>query len=123
MSWEEVTEVAQSGLIEFGSHTASHPILTTLNNNEIQEELKRSRYQLLEHKVVDPKFIPFCYPNGDFDVRIKSMVEDAGFSAAVTTQSGWNNPDEEIYALRRIGLHQDVSSNDALFGCRIAGLM
>jgi peptidoglycan/xylan/chitin deacetylase (PgdA/CDA1 family) len=123
MSWEEVTEVAQSGLIEFGSHTASHPILTTLNNNEIQEELKRSRYQLLEHKVVDPKFIPFCYPNGDFDARIKSMVEDAGFSAAVTTQSGWNNPDEEIYALRRIGLHQDVSSNDALFGCRIAGLM
>ena len=123
MSWEEVTQVAQSGLIEFGSHTASHPILTTLTNDEIREELKRSKVQLLEHKVVDPKFIPFCYPNGDFDDRIKSMVEDAGFSAAVTTRSGWNNPDEEIYALRRIGLHQDMSSNDALLNCRIAGLM
>jgi len=123
MSWEEVSRVASSGLIEFGSHTATHPILTTITDKEIQEELKSSKDHLLEHKVVDPKFLPFCYPNGDFDDRIQSMVEGAGYSAAVTTRPGWNHPEEKIYSLRRIGLHQDMSSNDALLGCRISGLM
>lgn len=39
LSWEEIKEMHQSGLINFGSHTASHKILTTLTDKEILDEL------------------------------------------------------------------------------------
>lgn len=66
LNWDEVREMRDSGLISFGSHTASYQILTTLKKEEIKKELSISRDTLLTKGVVDPSFIPFCYPNGDY---------------------------------------------------------
>ena len=42
VSWEEVREMSGSGLISFGSHTAGHPIMTTLTENEARHELRKA---------------------------------------------------------------------------------
>jgi peptidoglycan/xylan/chitin deacetylase (PgdA/CDA1 family) len=122
LSWEEVKEMAQSGLISFGSHTASHRILTTLTDGEIQDELIRSKEKLIAEKVVDPTFIPFSYPNGNYNEKIVRMVKDAGYSLAVTTENGWNRPQSDPFSLRRIAVHQDITSTEAMLGCRIIGI-
>jgi len=122
LSWEEVREMSLSGLITFGSHTGSHKILTTLTDYEINDELMRSREKLIAEKAVDPSFIPFCYPNGNYNDKIVSMVRNAGYNLAVTTKNGWNNVESDLFALRRIGTHQDISSTDAMFACRILNL-
>jgi peptidoglycan/xylan/chitin deacetylase (PgdA/CDA1 family) len=120
LSWEEVLEMAGSGVVSFGSHSASHRILTTLSGGEVLEELISSKERLLAADVVNDAFIPFCYPNGDYNENIAKMVRDAGYSLAVTTRSGWNGRESDMFALNRIGLHEDMTSTAAMLGCRIA---
>ena len=56
-----------SWLVSSGSHTVAHKILTTLTDDEIRNELIESRKKLIAEQVVDPSFIPFCYPNGNYN--------------------------------------------------------
>ena len=121
LTWEEVGEMYQSGLVRFGSHTESHRILTTLSDDEVALELLRSKERLVAAGVVDPDFIPFAYPNGNYTDRIAAMVREAGYRLAVTTEKGWNRvkPVPDSYRLKRIGVHQDIASTDAMFGCRL----
>jgi peptidoglycan/xylan/chitin deacetylase (PgdA/CDA1 family) len=122
ISWEEAKKMYQSGLVTFGSHTANHKILTLCGDEEVAHELRSSRERLLSERIVDTEFIPFCYPNGNFDARIANLVEKSGYHMAVTTKPGWNSWDSPLFSLRRIGIHQDMTSTDAMFGCRIAGI-
>jgi len=121
LSWEEVEELSRSGFVQFGSHTASHRILPTLDDETVRHELNSSRSELISRKAVDPDFIPFCYPNGGMDERIVKMVREAGYGAAVTTIPGWNPLKADPFLLKRVGIHQDMTSNTAMLGCRIAG--
>lgn len=123
LSWEEVGEMAGSGLVSFGSHTATHRILTTLTDDEIKEELIHSRETLISRNAAERSFMPFCYPNGNHTPEIADMVREAGYHLAVTTGSGWNHPGSDLFTLRRIAIHQDMTSTEAMFGCRIANIV
>jgi peptidoglycan/xylan/chitin deacetylase (PgdA/CDA1 family) len=123
LCWEEVRKMYGSGLISFGSHTAGHSPLTTLTDEEARDELKKSRDSLISHKVVDPAFISFSYPNGNFSDRLSEMVGEAGYHLAVTTQYGWNHQAVNPYTLRRIAIHQDIASTEAMYGARIVNLL
>ena len=125
LSWEEVREMYNSGIVSFGSHTKSHKILTTASEKVIQDELLQSRKKLIEEGVVSPSFIPFTYPNGNYTDKIAKMVKEAGYALALTTESGWNHMTDnknELFQLKRIGIHQDISSTDAMLACRIYGI-
>jgi peptidoglycan/xylan/chitin deacetylase (PgdA/CDA1 family) len=88
LNWDEVREMEASGLVSFGSHTHNHRILVHLKEEEVEEELLLSMKILLREKAVDPSFIPFCYPNGNFNQQIACMVQEAGYHAAVSTEPG-----------------------------------
>lgn len=125
LSWEEAREMRKSGIVFFGSHTKSHRILNTASEDVIRDELIQSKKKLIEEGVVSPSFIPFAYPNGNYTRRIAEMVEQAGYSLAVTTERGWNRAadgEKELFQLRRIGVHQDIASTDAMLACRIYGI-
>ena len=123
LNWSEVLEMKNSGIVSFGSHTNSHQILTTVTDLEISRELKSSKNILLEKKAVESSFLPFCYPNGNFTEDIASMVKSAGYHLAVTTINSWNPLDHDRYSLKRIGIHNDMTSTTSLFASRIAGLL
>jgi peptidoglycan/xylan/chitin deacetylase (PgdA/CDA1 family) len=123
LSWEEVREMRRSGFISYGSHTASHRILTTLTEKEIRRELIVSKEKLIAEKVVDNSYTPFCYPNGNYSKSISNMVKEAGYSLAVTTEPGWTKNGSNPYCFRRIPVHQDMTSTEAMLGCRIVGLL
>jgi peptidoglycan/xylan/chitin deacetylase (PgdA/CDA1 family) len=122
LNWEEVKEMHGSGLVSFGSHTADHQILTTLDENKIRKELSASKKKLIDERVVDPNTICFCYPNGNFNEKIAMLVKEGGYSFAVTTKTGWNSFTENNFTLKRIGVHQDMASTKAMFLARIAGI-
>jgi hypothetical protein len=50
-------------------------------------------------------------------------VQEVGYNIAVTTKNGWNTNKTGRFELKRIGIHQDMTSNKAMFACRIAGLI
>jgi peptidoglycan/xylan/chitin deacetylase (PgdA/CDA1 family) len=59
--WEDLRELAPE-IITIGSHTLTHPILTTLGEPELEAEIGGSR-RVLEEKLQRPVEF-FAYPNG-----------------------------------------------------------
>jgi len=57
-TWSELREMADSGLVEIGSHSATHPILSSITDEEAWRELTVSRSQIEE----GDKLVPFVFP-------------------------------------------------------------
>jgi len=100
MNWDDLLSL-DPRFISVGSHTMSHPILTTLSNQEIELELLESRRCLEERLQRSVDF--FCYPNGSYDKRAYQMVKKT-YRAAVTTESGMVDGREnfDLHRLPRI---------------------
>ena len=84
MDWDDLHSLDRD-LITVGSHTLSHPILTTLSGEEIESEILESR-RCLEQRL-ERKVDFFCYPNGAYDKRAYQLVQKT-YRVAVTTESG-----------------------------------
>lgn len=105
VTWEQAREMDAGG-VEIGSHTVSHPILTTTDDAQLAAELRVSRERLeaeLGHAVE-----LFCYPNGAFDERVRRETERAGYRCAVTTEHGLNERRADSLTLRRIPAETDL---------------
>jgi peptidoglycan/xylan/chitin deacetylase (PgdA/CDA1 family) len=100
MGWDDLKSL-DPGLIMIGSHTLTHPILTTLSTDEIHSELRESR-RCLEQKLGRTVDF-FCYPNGSYDARVYEAVKN-NYRAAVTTETGVLNGKEtlDLHRLPRI---------------------
>jgi peptidoglycan/xylan/chitin deacetylase (PgdA/CDA1 family) len=98
MSWDELASLDPT-LVTVGSHTLTHPILTTLDNVSLDRELGESRHRLEARlgRCVDV----FCYPNGSTDSRVRSRVQ-AHYRAAVTTAPGLVDAGADPFQLNRI---------------------
>lgn len=118
MNWGEIRELQGSGLISFGSHTVHHAILTTLPEDEIVEELHGSMEKLQEENIAGAN-VSFCYPNGNYNAEIAGLVQKSGYASAMTCDAGWNRRGGDLFVLKRISLHQDVSFTDSLFAYRL----
>jgi len=100
MNWDGLRSLDHD-LITVGSHTLSHPILTTLSADEMELEVAESR-RCLEQQL-QRKVDFFCYPNGAYDKRAYQLVQKT-YRAAVTTESGVidGNQGLDLHRLPRI---------------------
>lgn len=99
-SWNELDEMASTGLMTVGSHTKSHTILTNETNGRCKEEILDSK-KTIEAKLGRPAK-HFSYPNGNFNRILEEMVKGAGYESASTCISGVNRHDTSPYLIRRI---------------------
>lgn len=100
LNWEEVKEMHESGLVTFGAHTHTHPILTNVSLKKAKEEIRKSK-EKIESKL-DIKVKHFAYPNGDFNNKIVELVKNEGFKSAVTSLWGFNNGATNLFKLKRV---------------------
>jgi len=107
MTWSQAREMDAAG-VEIGSHTVTHPILPLMTGDEIARELHDSRSRL--ETELDRPVTAFCYPNGDYDARVRYEVERAGYRVAVTTKPGLNGDGTvDPLALERIHTERDLT--------------
>ncbi|MBW8059332.1 MAG: polysaccharide deacetylase family protein [Solirubrobacterales bacterium] len=101
VSWEEARALVESGW-EVGSHTCSHPRLTSLDDDRLKAELEGSRAEC-EQQLGRP-CESLAYPYGDVDPRVMEAAMAAGYSAAaaVTAEVGAPAP----YRWPRVGVYQ-----------------
>ncbi|MCH2181118.1 MAG: polysaccharide deacetylase family protein [Mariniblastus sp.] len=85
LEWKDIQRM-QGNLFCFGSHTHTHPRLTALDDNALQEELARGCQELDERLKGPP--LSLAYPAGDFDQRTVEFARATGFELAFTTQPG-----------------------------------
>ncbi len=98
MSWTDIASL-DPAFVTIGSHTLSHPILSSLSFEEQHTEIAGSR-RLLEQRlgrVVDL----FCYPNGDFDAQSDAIVRD-NYTAALTSEAAALSAEDDLFLLPRI---------------------
>jgi peptidoglycan/xylan/chitin deacetylase (PgdA/CDA1 family) len=94
LSWGEITEMDKAGVC-FGSHTDTHQILTAGPANLAREEVRQSR-DVLERTLGKP-CQAFAYPNGNWSPETRQIVDEIGFTRAVTTQRGaWTSVSDSL---------------------------
>lgn len=107
LDWAQVK--AMAGLIEFGSHTASHVILARADESRQAREIEKSTLALQSR--LGGSIDHFAYPNGhseDFTDHTISLLKQYGYRTAVTTEVGLNFDNAEPYRLKRMGLEAPV---------------
>ncbi len=104
VSWEDLKDLARSELIDIGSHSRTHRILSGADADESWDEIDGSRREL--ERRLDAEITTFCFPNGlpsDYRRDHLEMLARAGYSCAVASHFGYVTSASNRFALPRIG--------------------
>lgn len=85
---------------EVGGHSKTHPLLSELPQDELEEELLASCQLLQDLDAWDNP--SFCYPNGDYNQNVINTLRQIGFKRACTVQEGAVEKMHEPMTLPRI---------------------
>jgi peptidoglycan/xylan/chitin deacetylase (PgdA/CDA1 family) len=99
LSWAQIQELHAAG-IQIGSHTLTHPRLSTLGRDAARHEVVAAK-KALEDRLGEP-VDTFAYPYGDLSDETREVVGQAGHSIACSIRPGFNRPDDDPLLLRRI---------------------
>lgn len=93
MNWSQVREMAQAG-VEFGSHGASHAVLSRLDATDLARELTDSKLTI--ERATGAPVTAIAYPVGGEDSigdRVVAAARDAGYRVGFTYERGTNSAD------------------------------
>ncbi len=89
LTWEQLREMAASGLVEIASHTVTHPYPRWLHRRLPPEQYRRTMLwefeqskRLLE-KQLGNRIVGLAYPGGYVDGALKALAQRAGYRWAV----------------------------------------
>ncbi|HEY3946099.1 MAG TPA: polysaccharide deacetylase family protein [Solirubrobacteraceae bacterium] len=95
--------------VEFGSHTQTHPDLTSLSTEAALKEIRESRDDLESLLGTRPR--SFAYPFGSFDARSVEAVEET-YACAFSVRLGLSDFAEDPYRLGRFVVQRDDAAPD-----------
>ena len=108
LTWEEIDEMAKSGLVDVQSHTLSHPHLLRMRARQrpavrqafVDLELSGSK-ALLEEKLKRPVSY-LAWPYGEVDADLERAASGAGYRAAFAVAGRQARASDNPFALPRI---------------------
>ncbi|HXD58234.1 MAG TPA: glycosyltransferase [Thermoleophilaceae bacterium] len=104
MSWREARRLQSRG-VQFGSHTVTHPMLTSLSNADVVREAARSRMLIAEQLGSPPAAI--AYPYGDSDGAIAHLMGACGYTFGLTADAGHAELERSLLLMPRIEVRGD----------------
>jgi peptidoglycan/xylan/chitin deacetylase (PgdA/CDA1 family) len=106
MCTEQKKKFVEAGW-EIGSHTLTHPHLTTLSSELVAKEIIESKKSL----EVDLKtqVISFAFPYGDLDEAVKEISKKSGHIFSIATDSGGMNIEDDFHQVFRVNMFPDES--------------
>ncbi len=90
MDWEKIRTMMNTGLINFYSHTQTHPACHQLTGKRIMVELKGSRDTL--EKILGRPCPYLCWPYGKYSESALNIAKDLGYRTIFTTRHGVVRP-------------------------------
>ena len=95
----ELMQLIEGGLIDIGSHTITHPVLSALPVEEQRQEISMSRKQLEE--ILNRPVLGFAYPNGISTAETREIVRESGFHFACSSEPDLVRTNRQIFQLPR----------------------
>jgi peptidoglycan/xylan/chitin deacetylase (PgdA/CDA1 family) len=122
LTWSQVRELNGAGM-HFGSHTVTHPQLTTLKAEGIREEVRRSK-ETIEEKLgtsVKSFAYPYAFPQADrpFKQKLLETLDEAGYENGVCTSIGTADSSSQRFFLPRLPVNSCDDSR--LFKAKLEG--
>jgi peptidoglycan/xylan/chitin deacetylase (PgdA/CDA1 family) len=114
LTLEQIREMQRYGM-EFGSHSATHPLLTKLSDNQLRSEVADSKHRLED--LLGVEVLSFAYPYGAVDERVRVAVAEAGYQLAFTAEPGTNLENDPLLQ-RRAEVNDATGVTDFLFKLR-----
>jgi peptidoglycan/xylan/chitin deacetylase (PgdA/CDA1 family) len=96
----EINGLKQSGLIDIGAHTMTHPVLCSLPVAEQRKEIRGSK-EFLE-AIINRPVMSFAYPHGAYSRETHAVVRENGFSAACSSHTDPVCRGANLFSLPRI---------------------
>jgi len=97
MTAEQIRCWAQQGM-EFGAHSRTHPHLTQISTEQLEDEIAGSRNDL--EVLLQTHITSFAYPYGPFNEAARSLAERV-FDLSFTTEDGINTLGTDRHRQRR----------------------
>lgn len=117
-SWDELRQLSSEG-VALAAHTRTHPLLTRISSDAAREEIVGSQRDL-EHQIGHTVPV-FCFPGGQHNDTLVSILKQEGFKLAFTTVRGSNDVScADPWRLRRINITRSTSA--LIFRLRLTGL-
>jgi peptidoglycan/xylan/chitin deacetylase (PgdA/CDA1 family) len=116
LSWENILEMSDYG-IDFGLHSHGHIIANEATPTSQIEQDYFTSAEIFASKFGKPPTL-FAYPNGNYNNDVIQILSKMNINFSVTTEAGCfsdNNP----MAIKRILLHNDVSSTEELLAYKL----
>ncbi len=111
MGWEQIEEIANTSNLSIGSHTVSHRVLSTINDDDELGELRNSRV-FLQQKL-SREIHSIAYPVGGyhaFSERTKKNAREAGYTLGFSFNTGTNyGCIADPFDIKRISPSPDLS--------------
>lgn len=113
MTWENINEMASNNM-EIGSHAISHPILSRLTDEEMQQEIIDSKKTI--ESMTKKSCRTIAYPVGErnaFTEKVQEVSEAAGYEYGLSYISG-NNKSKNLkkYSLARLHVERFYSHEE-----------
>lgn len=96
---EQIKEIDQSGLVEIGSHSVTHPMLAKLSPERQSAELSDSKAYL--EKLLREDITLICYPYGDYNAAVERIAQRVGYSFGFTYNHHPLQDSEDMFAIDR----------------------
>jgi peptidoglycan/xylan/chitin deacetylase (PgdA/CDA1 family) len=119
LTWSQLRETVESGLVTVGSHTHSHASLASATTREAEVEMGRAKDLIEEH--LQAPCVHFAYPfavaSQEAENAARHMFESAALDAWVTNRRGRIDP-------HRLGRTPILRSDgQAFFRTKVRGLL
>lgn len=116
-----IRETARKGLMRFGAHTMTHPLLSALDDAAVEAEIGGSVAAVAAASGQPCR--TFAYPNGryiDFDDRSLASLRANGVEMAVTTLQDGARAEDDSLLLPRWNIGRDITM--PRFAAKLSGL-
>lgn len=107
LTWDEIKSLQQTGVVDFESHTVTHPDLHAVSLAQLNSELSVSASTLSDQLGYRPLFI--AYPYGMYFGREKNAARNADYFAAVDSGDGVEMTCKDKWAIQRVYIDSNTS--------------
>jgi peptidoglycan/xylan/chitin deacetylase (PgdA/CDA1 family) len=105
LTWADLKEMNRHGM-SIQSHTANHPLLSTLTEDRTRQELTDSK-RVIEESLGSPvNFLSL--PNGDSNPFYVSVAQESGYLGGCCSRFGFNDRNTDQFFWRRIAIKNQI---------------